>query len=236
MICMQCHGGRQNATTPDVLSLISSAADHRNRHDITAEDQAITGARITCQNCHNTHAVTAQYPLVDPNDPSLSGAWTQGIIPFCLRCHDGALPSAAQTEPWVLAPLAAGGATTTTNIASAYATNVHGFGESTDTALYLRPEMGYAIGDVLTCDTCHNGHGTVNPANLNQDVSSADGSLVVNGLLVAPVPGGGYDTRFLCGACHDITPARHLIASGGATSIEAFPLDCTECHSHTTRF
>ena len=233
---MQCHGGRQNATTPDILSLISSAADHRNRHDITAEDQALTGARITCQNCHNTHAVTAQYPLVDPNDPSLSGAWTQGIIPFCLRCHDGALPSATQTEPWVLAPLAAGGATTTANIASAYTANVHGFGESTDTALYLRPEMGYVIGDVLTCDTCHSGHGTVNPVNLKQDISSADGSLVINGLLVAPVPGGGYDTRFLCGACHDITPARHLTASGGATSIEAFPLDCTECHSHMTRF
>ena len=236
MICMQCHGGRQNATTPDILSLISSASDHRNRHDITAEDQAATGARITCQNCHNTHAATEQYPLVDPDDPSLSGAWTQGIIPFCLRCHDGTLPNAALTEPWVLAPLAAGGETTTTNIASAYTTNVHGFGESTDTALYLRPEMGYAIGDALTCVSCHNGHGTVNPVNLKQDISSADGSLVINGLLVATVPGGGYDTRFFCGACHDITPARHLTATGGATSIATFPLDCTECHSHSTQF
>lgn len=234
MICMQCHGGRQDATTPDILTLISAGGDNRNRHDITLEDQLATGARITCQNCHNTHAVTEQYPLVDPDDPSLTGTWTQGINAFCFRCHDGLLPNAGQTRPWVAAPLSAGGETTTTNIASAYQTNVHGFGESTSTALFLRPEMGYSIGDVLTCDTCHHGHGTVNPRNLRQDIVSADGSLIVNGLLVADVPGGGLDTRFFCGACHDISPARHLTATGGATSIDAFPMDCTACHSHTT--
>ena len=242
MLCMQCHGGRTSPTTPDILSLISASDDHQTRHDLTAADQlANGGSRISCQNCHNTHAVTTESPLVDPDNPSTTGPWTTDLTTFCFRCHDGELPTAEQTEPWVQAPLAANGSTQTADIESAYDENTHGYGESTVTALYLRPEMGYSTGDVLSCDHCHDGHGTVNPKNLRQNIRSADGGTVVNGLLVAPVsadPLDGYDLRFFCGACHDISPERHLEASAdssaGATSIETFPMNCmgSQCHGH----
>lgn len=237
MLCMQCHGGRQDPSTPDILTLISAGGDHRNRHDLTTEDQVANGgSRMTCQNCHNTHAVTGDYPLVDPYDPSPAGVWTQGLNEFCFRCHDGNLPNDGDTLPWVRAPLGPGGISTTADIESRYSVNAHGSADSTVTALYLRPEMGYAVGDTLGCDTCHDGHGTVNPMNLRQSVKSADGSTILNGLLVAPVssnPADGYDFRFFCGSCHDITPDRHFTASGG-TSIAAFPTNCMAagCHGH----
>lgn len=236
MLCVDCHDGSTPPAT-DILSQIIASDDHRTRHDVTAEDQsAQNGSRITCANCHNAHAVTDQYKLVDPDDPSPAGEWTTGVTSFCLTCHDGVLPTPAQTMPWVEAPLSASGENTTTDLAAAYQLNVHGYGESTVTALYLRPEMGYAIDDVLSCRACHDGHGTVNPMNLRQNIPSADGLTLVSGRVAVEVPGGGMDLRFLCSACHEIDPARHLIATGGVTSIDTFPLDCTECHSHSTQF
>ena len=42
---------------------------------------------MACQDCHGTHGVTADEPLVDPRDKAT--AWTGGASAFCLRCHDG---------------------------------------------------------------------------------------------------------------------------------------------------
>jgi len=73
---------------------------------------------------------------------------------------------------------------------------------------------------------------------LNSDVTSADGSHTVEGVLVARIPAGsisstspvGYDFRFFCASCHVWDAADHdLRASSDTTS---FPTDCSGCHSH----
>jgi hypothetical protein len=111
--------------------------------------------------------------------------------------------------------------------------NVHGFGtpsdQSTVTA-FLRPDMGYAYGDVLECRSCHDPHGTVNNYALQQNVSSANGLKTISGVVVAPAPGGGYDLRFFCNTCHLFDPATHDSMAG--TSTVPFPSNCTACHRH----
>ena len=67
---------------------------------------------MQCQNCHNTHAVTAAEPLVDPRDPSPANAWTGGRNDFCFRCHTAA--SLPTTSTWADAVLGQDATTTVT--------------------------------------------------------------------------------------------------------------------------
>ena len=112
---------------------------------------------------------------------------------------------------------------------------MHGFGAESDpdnTTAYLRPDMGYEYDTVLECRSCHDPHGSANNFTLLQNVSSADGTKVIEGVVVAKVPTGGYDLRFFCGTCHAFDPATHDVASMANTSTVTFPMDCTACHSH----
>jgi hypothetical protein len=92
--------------------------------------------------------------------------------------------------------------------------------------------MGYAYDTVLQCNACHDPHGSANNYTLRTDVASADGSQVIEGAVVAPVPSGGYDLRFFCNTCHVFDPTTHESISG--TSTVNFPMDCTAagCHRH----
>jgi hypothetical protein len=181
--------------------------------------------------------VTQAAPLVDPHDPA--SAWSSAEQKsFCCQCHDGkALPTSAETGPWANAVLASAGATTVADIELAYQSNVHGAAAentSATTNAFLRPDMGYRYDTELACDACHDPHASVNAFALRQDVSSAVGSKVVKGVVVAPVPGGGYDLRFFCNTCHVFDPATHDVASMANTSTVNFPTDCTAagCHRH----
>ena len=238
MMCLQCHTPTaSNPNTPDLWSRLTLNPDANAKHPLLPQDQT-GGAAMSCQNCHNTHAVTQSYPLVDPHDPK-PGTWQQPTSDqkaFCFRCHNGkALPTSAETTPWAGPVLASGAATTVTDIEAAYQVNVHGFGAESDpgnTTAYLRPDMGYQYDTVLECRSCHDPHGSANNFTLLQDVSSADGTKVVKGVVVAKVPTGGYDLRFFCGACHDFNPITHDVASMANTSTVNFPMDCTACHRH----
>lgn len=227
MVCMQCHTGAQ-PDAPDILSLISQG-DSSNHLDFGITEQMANGTRISCQNCHAAMVATKQYPLVDPDSPITP--WTGNTNRQCLSCHDGYLPTQGQTQPYVPSPLGAGGTTLSPDIQSAYSENKHGFGTSTSTALYLRPEMGYTTGMNIPCLTCHDGHGTVNTENLRQNVKSVDGSVVKTGVLVYPMSSTEADFRFFCMTCHDLTPARHAAYA----DISSFPTDCMGCHKHTTQ-
>ncbi|MBS3956840.1 MAG: fibronectin type III domain-containing protein [Clostridiales bacterium] len=236
--CMQCHAAASaTPETPDIQALLTFSASPSSRHDLLASDQAATGARMACQNCHNTHAVTAQYPLVDPYDPSPQGVWTGSSgTDHCLTCHDGTLPTASDTLPWVLPPLGPGGETTTTDIASVYLNPAHEkgnrHGAKVGNPRFLRPEMGYLPGDTLDCRVCHEPHGAANDYVLRGDVRSADGSRVQRGLLVYEIPealGGGHDMRYFCKACHAMPDSEHP-----TVDITAFPIDCTSCHRHVS--
>jgi predicted CXXCH cytochrome family protein len=237
MVCMQCHTSAvPDPNAPDVLSRLQLNPDANAMHPILPADQ-VGGAKMTCQNCHNTHASTVATPLVDPHNPSPAGAWVSDEKAFCFRCHDGlALPTSTETTPWAGAVLGSGSATTLTNIDAAYAVNVHGLGTRSDpttTTAHLRVDMAYTADMVLECSSCHDPHGSMNNFALRQNVSSAGATMTVGGLLVAEAPGGGYDVRFFCSSCHILNPAAHMNL---ATPVDfsLFPMDCTQCHRHET--
>lgn len=240
MTCMQCHtGSTSDAEQPDMLSSLFLSDDPSSRHPLTEQDQA-SGARMECQNCHNTHVVTAENKVVDPYDPSPGGVWTEPMTQaasFCFRCHGpAALPSESDTTSWAAPVLGSGGATHTTDIESVYSLDIHGSADTTNSNLRLRFQFGYLSGDDLDCLVCHRTHGSANANALKQNIASKDGLVEVNGLAVAPVSGGGYDYRFLCSSCHDLTPQSHAAVAPTSTpgnpDLTQFPVDCSSCHFH----
>ncbi len=228
--CLQCHADAGPA--PSVQQILDPNTDPKTRHPLTAEDQALTGGRIGCENCHNPHIATSDHALVDPDDPA-PVAYTGSSTDFCLRCHDGALPTAQQTGRWAQAPLASGGAgSTPVDIAVAWQTDAHGAATSTSPNLRLHAPMGYEAGVSLACDTCHDPHGSSGPYSLRETVASANGSHSHENVLAEPILDAqqhavGYDLRFFCQSCHELTPENHVWAD-----ISAYPTDCTGCHKH----
>ncbi len=62
-----------------------------SHHDISDADQAFSGAKIECLNCHGVHTASAAQPLVDPF--AVTTAWQADTNTFCLRCHAGGTPN-----------------------------------------------------------------------------------------------------------------------------------------------
>lgn len=58
-----------------------------SHHDISNADQAFSGAKIECLDCHGSHTVSASTPLIDPFNKTT--AWTGTDNAFCLSCHNG---------------------------------------------------------------------------------------------------------------------------------------------------
>jgi predicted CXXCH cytochrome family protein len=249
MSCAQCHAASTpDPRAPDVIAKTQLNDGSDARHPLLAQDRA-TGARMTCQNCHNTHVATAANPLVNPHSPGPTGVWRGDLATdeksFCFTCHDGEpLPTSAETSPWVGPVLGWSGATTAVDIKVAYGDNVHGAGVPSDPATAqanLRPDMGYAVGSVLECRACHDSHGSTNDFALNSSVTSANGATTLDGLLVYKIPAGsvtptspvGYDLRFFCSSCHILTPQTHAaLAPSDVVDLNRFPVDCTRCHKH----
>lgn len=228
--CLNCHSAGGGAVGDADIAVRLGESDPSTRHDLLKDDQA-AGSRMSCGNCHEPHTSTATSPTVDPNNPKTTGVWAGSIDSFCLRCHDASLPTSAETSGWVAPPLARSGAATTTDIAATWAGSVHG--DATGTPQYLRADMGYSAEDKLTCDSCHDPHGSPNRSTLAASVSSEDGTRVVSGLLVYPMAGGGADVRFFCASCHDVGPANHPDPGSGGADLSVWPLDCTSCHAHS---
>ena len=246
MVCMQCHTA--SATNPaqiDILSRLTLNNGANTKHPLLPEDQ-VTGARMTCENCHNTHTTTTALPLVDPHNPGPTGTWPtprSDEKAFCFRCHDGEpLPTSAETTPWATPVLARSALTTTSNTQAAYQVNVHGFASRnpTTTADFLRSDMGYAYGDTLECRSCHDPHGTANNDAVVDTIKSANGSKTIYGVLTYKIPassGGGKDFRFLCNTCHIWNQVDHDVRAsaitGVSTNTAVFPTNCKRCHGHT---
>ncbi len=58
-----------------------------SHHDISDSDQAYSGAKIECLNCHGAHTSSASQPVADPFDATT--AWAGDTNTFCLACHSG---------------------------------------------------------------------------------------------------------------------------------------------------
>jgi hypothetical protein len=58
-----------------------------SHHDISDSDQAWSGAKIECLNCHGAHNASADTPVADPSNQTQP--WTGTMNDFCLSCHYG---------------------------------------------------------------------------------------------------------------------------------------------------
>ncbi len=58
-----------------------------SHHDISDSDQAFSGAKIECLDCHGAHTVSATQPMSDPFDTT--SPWTGDSNGFCIACHSG---------------------------------------------------------------------------------------------------------------------------------------------------
>ncbi|MBI4717878.1 MAG: SMP-30/gluconolactonase/LRE family protein [Planctomycetes bacterium] len=74
-----------------------------SHHDISDADQAFSGARLECLNCHSAHGSSQATPIADPFQPT--AAWNGSVDAFCLACHSGGTgPLDPGTPPGVLMP------------------------------------------------------------------------------------------------------------------------------------
>lgn len=68
-----------------------------SHHDISDADQAFSGAKIECTNCHGVHTASRSQPLADPFDTT--SPFTGAINDFCLACHNGGANPASPGFP-----------------------------------------------------------------------------------------------------------------------------------------
>ncbi len=60
-----------------------------SHHDISDSDQAWSGAKIECLNCHGAHNASQETPIADPSNQTQT--WTGNVNDFCLSCHYGGI-------------------------------------------------------------------------------------------------------------------------------------------------
>lgn len=243
MVCMPCHtASASNPNETDIYTNLSLDEASNSRHPLLPQDQ-LTGASMACENCHNTHTTSKTAPLVDPHNPSPAGSLTGTRADeksFCFRCHNGQqLPTNAETQPWANAVLGRNATTSTLDVQTLYQTNVHGFGQRSDSATttaFLRPDMGYKYGDVLECRACHDPHGTANGDAIQSEIVSASGDKTIHAVLTARLADGVKDFRFFCNTCHIWDSVSHdaraSIVKGTPVDTTVFPTNCGACHSH----
>jgi len=62
-----------------------------SHHDVSDADQAFSGAKIECLDCHGVHTAAAGQPVVDPF--ATTTPWQGSVNAFCLQCHAGGTPN-----------------------------------------------------------------------------------------------------------------------------------------------
>lgn len=74
-----------------------------SHHDISDDDQAFSGAKLECLDCHGSHTVSQTQPTIDPFNTA--APWEGTDNGFCLACHAGGFgPLDPDLPPNVLAP------------------------------------------------------------------------------------------------------------------------------------
>jgi len=170
--CLKCHdtggdvyGTPMNPASKDLRNKFSGVS----QHDLSGA----TGAQLDCVNCHGPHIVSknpfsaglSSSRISDPdNTLSPYTTATGDMSGFCIRCHDGSPPQAAN-DGSIFVPY---------NVAFPgwnFTTNGGGWDKSDYTG--VSPAGHYTQG--YQCDKCHDKHGSFYPmlAKLPEDPSSA---------------------------------------------------------------
>jgi hypothetical protein len=222
-----------------------------SHHDISDADQAFSGAKLECLNCHGAHTSGASQPISDPFDTLTP--WTGEMNGFCLACHEGGLGPADPGFPLgVTGPSIALVGIDSCDYQDPMWYSFYDWTHSAHGLDSKRAWTGYsgAPAAVVDCTVCHDPHGSYTPTNTAGnpymirdfvdgtafvDDGSRDGGF--NGPpfetygtareVVVPASGvnvGWGDSQGLCVVCHaDWVPAMWAHDMCGA---------CQTCHSH----
>ena len=137
-----------------------------SHHDLSDADQALSGAKLECLNCHGAHTASATQPLADPDDPIVPWSGTENT--FCLVCHaGGAGPTNPQFPSGVTGPSIALRGLDSCEYTGApwyvdytWTHSAHGLDSKRGWEQYSgAPEYE------LDCTVCHDPHGSYTPTN-----------------------------------------------------------------------
>ncbi len=147
-----------------------------SHHDISDGDQAWSGAKIECLNCHGAHNASADTPVANPADTTQ--AWTGVINDFCLSCHYGGIgPEDPGFPSGGIGPDVSGPSIAMRGIDPDNCTAYNHIDEvwHVDYTWTFSPHgldskrgwEGYsgAPGYELDCTVCHDSHGSYTPTN-----------------------------------------------------------------------
>jgi predicted CXXCH cytochrome family protein len=202
--CYRCHAQTTDfAANGGALPGTAKPAANRDWYDATAMTNpaervyaqfqlaskhpvvAAGGDSVECESCHNAHVVSSSSPVTDPDNGYNSAGYTDVTDQptFCLKCHDGALPSYA-VNGTTYVPYSVTQANSTVNNKSTYGARGHW---STSGSI--------AVGERVSCAECHDNHGSSAPKLLGA-YDMADNRNEINGQQITT------NDNTVCAACH----------------------------------
>jgi len=261
-LCFACHDKTSTSDKgKNIKERFTASTSNWAKHGITKAEQDISYTKLECNSCHNSHLNTAKRKVIDPNNKTvLYNLKKDGMVGFCLECHDKAYPIkegvrtvASGTYLWGIVSSAPSQADINSVMAVDYANNYHGDLAATETfdnhtipgttefvnrdIDYGPLKAPYSRGyPALDCTVCHDEHGSGQVFAFKENI---------NGQAVNV--GNGQDLLPLCSACHEVTSIRNAhevncyssICHGGNPSTNDYrnlptsaPTPCAMCHNH----
>ncbi len=225
--CYTCHGSGDtyDVETPFDPATIRWVTDDagpngnmnlNDRHDIGDTAQGISGAKIECTDCHDSHTANSSSPPMsrlkadpdpgDGHDPGDSGTYyltgiTDPMTEWCMDCHDASFPATITPPSTVL-----------TDIKTVFSVDTHGDGAPQGTI--LKTGANYWVDNTtMPCLACHNTHNWERATHRNL-FQVKDVVYGVDGTTPLPEDDGPYELtdnsnktsatngQFWCNTCH----------------------------------
>lgn len=172
------------------------------------------GSAVACENCHNPHVVSATNKVTDPATGYAADAYTTVAdkAAFCLTCHDGTLPARDVSDTtYIPASVTIDGARTADANKAANAARAH-----------WTANGSIAAGEVQSCATCHDNHGSRASKLLGAYDPATDTNKIVGTQQTVTITA---NDNTVCSACHRDASASYT--SGYVRDSAGYPTDRT---------